>query len=78
MARLWLLVWRQRRPLPNSPKKNIQGIIQWGAGGSTDTVARAITPHAEKVLGGTVVMQNLTGGVGAIALNQVANGEADG
>ena len=60
------------------PEKDIQGIIQWGAGGSTDTVARAITPHAEKVLGGTVVMQNLTGGVGAIALNQVANGEADG
>lgn len=60
------------------PEKDIQGIIQWGAGGSTDTVSRAITPHAEKVLGGTVVMQNLTGGVGAIALNQVANGEADG
>ncbi|WP_435258055.1 tripartite tricarboxylate transporter substrate binding protein [Thioclava sp. FR2] len=60
------------------PEKEIQGIIQWGAGGSTDTVSRAITPHAEAVLGGTVVMQNLTGGVGAIALNQVADGEADG
>lgn len=60
------------------PDREIQGIIQWGAGGSTDTVSRAITPHAEKVLGGTVVMQNVTGGVGAIALNQVANGEADG
>lgn len=60
------------------PAKEIQGIIQWGAGGSTDTVSRAITPHAEKVLGGTVVMQNVTGGVGAIALNQVAEAEADG
>ena len=60
------------------PSKEIQGIIQWGAGGSTDTVMRAVTPHAEKVLGGTVVMQNVTGGVGAIALNQVANGKADG
>ncbi|MCX7646096.1 MAG: tripartite tricarboxylate transporter substrate binding protein [Rhodobacteraceae bacterium] len=60
------------------PAKEIQGIIQWGAGGSTDTVMRAVTPHAEKVLGATVVLQNVTGGVGAIALNQVAAAEADG
>jgi tripartite-type tricarboxylate transporter receptor subunit TctC len=36
------------------PTKEIQGIIQWGAGGSTDTVMRSITPHAEAALGGTV------------------------
>lgn len=60
------------------PEKEIQGIIQWGAGGSTDTVMRAVTPHAEEVLGGTVVMQNMTGGVGAIALNYAADAEADG
>ncbi|SLN48265.1 Tripartite tricarboxylate transporter family receptor [Aquimixticola soesokkakensis] len=60
------------------PTKEIQGIIQWGAGGSTDTVMRSVTPHAEEALGGTIVMQNVTGGVGAIALNQVANGDADG
>ena len=60
------------------PTKEIQGIIQWGAGGSTDTVMRSVTPHAEAVLGGTVVMQNMTGGVGAIALNYVVDAEADG
>ena len=60
------------------PTKEIQGVIQWGAGGSTDTVMRSVTPHAEKVLGGTVVMQNMTGGVGAIALNYVADQQADG
>lgn len=64
--------------LAEYPEKGIQGIIQWGAGGSTDTVARAMTPHAEKALGGTIVLQNVTGGVGAIGLNQVANAEADG
>ena len=64
--------------LADYPEKEIQGIIQWGAGGSTDTVMRAVTPHAEEVLGGTVVMQNVTGGVGAIALNNVANAKADG
>ena len=60
------------------PDKEIQGIIQWGAGGSTDLVMRAITPHAEDVLGSKVVMQNVTGGVGAIALNRVADAPADG
>lgn len=60
------------------PTKEIQGIIQWGAGGSTDTVMRSVTPHAEKALGGSIVMQNMTGGVGAIALNYVADAQADG
>lgn len=60
------------------PTKEIQGIIQWGAGGSTDTVMRSVTPHAEEVLGGTVVLQNMTGAVGAIALNYVADADADG
>lgn len=60
------------------PEREIQGIIQWGAGGSTDTVMRSVTPHAEEALGGTIVMQNMTGAVGAIALNHVAESEADG
>ena len=60
------------------PTKEIQGIIQWGAGGSTDTVMRSVTPHAEEALGGTVVMQNMTGAVGAIALNYVVDAESDG
>lgn len=60
------------------PAKDIQGIIQWGAGGSTDTVMRSVTPHAEEALGGTIVMQNMTGAVGAIALNHVAGAAADG
>lgn len=60
------------------PEKEIQGIIQWGAGGSTDTVMRSVTPHAEAALGGQIVMQNMTGAVGAIALNHVAGSGADG
>lgn len=60
------------------PEKQIQGIIQWGAGGSTDTVMRSVTPHAEKALGGKIVMQNMTGGVGAIALKYASAQKADG
>ncbi|WP_290701055.1 tripartite tricarboxylate transporter substrate binding protein [Amphritea sp.] len=60
------------------PKKDIQGVIQWGAGGSTDTVMRSVTPHAEKELGVDIVMTNRTGGVGAIATKFVYAKKADG
>lgn len=60
------------------PNKDLQGIIQWGAGGSTDVVMRAVTPHAEEVLGADVVMTNRTGGVGAIATKFVQAQPADG
>ena len=39
---------------------------------------RSVTPHAEAELGAKVVLQNVTGGAGAIALNQVAGASADG
>ncbi|MEO1104861.1 MAG: tripartite tricarboxylate transporter substrate binding protein, partial [Pseudomonadota bacterium] len=49
--------------LAEYPEKDIQGVIQWGAGGSTDSVMRAVTPHAEEALGEDIIMQNMTGGV---------------
>ncbi len=64
--------------LAEFPEKDIQGIIQWGAGGSTDVVMRAVTPHAEEVLGEDIVMTNRTGGVGAIATKFVMAQPADG
>jgi len=60
------------------PTKDIQGIIQWGAGGSTDTVMRAITPHVEKELGKSIILSNRTGGVGVIATRFVESRRADG
>lgn len=68
-------------PLPalaEFPEKDLQGIIQWGAGGSTDVVMRAVTPHAEEVLGASIVLTNRTGGVGAIATKFVQVQDADG
>lgn len=64
--------------LAEYPEKDINGIIQWGAGGSMDLVSRAATPHAEEVLGTSIVMQNMTGGVGAIAMKYVLQQPADG
>ncbi len=60
------------------PVKDITGIIQWGAGGTTDIVSRAITPHVEKILGKSIVLQNRPGATGAIATQFVATAPADG
>lgn len=60
------------------PEKDIQGIIQWGAGGSTDSVMRSVTPYAENELGVDVIMTNRSGGVGAIATKYVYSQKTDG
>ena len=43
----------------------------WGAGGATDVVSRAVTPHAEQALGKKIVLVNKPGGTGAISTNFV-------
>jgi tripartite-type tricarboxylate transporter receptor subunit TctC len=60
------------------PTKDIMGVIQWGAGGATDNVARALTPYVEKALGKQIVLQNKTGATGAVGMQWVANQPADG
>ena len=60
------------------PPRDLTGIIMWGAGGATDVVARALTPHVEAALGAKIVLQNRPGGVGAIATQAVHAAPADG
>lgn len=60
------------------PAKDIQGVIPWGAGGSTDTVMRSVVPHVEKALGADIVITNRPGGVGVIATKYVESRKSDG
>lgn len=60
------------------PDRNIQGVIQWGAGGSTDTVTRTVTKLAEKHLGEEIVLVNKPGGTGVIATTYVNSRPSDG
>src|SRR3989339_1337826 len=60
------------------PTKDLMGVIQWGAGGATDNVARAVTPYVEKILGKKIVLQNKTGATGAVGLQFVHNQPSDG
>ena len=60
------------------PAQNISGIIQWGAGGGTDSLMRPLGTLAEKELGVSIVMENKTGGTGSIATQYVYDQAADG
>lgn len=60
------------------PEREVLGVVMWGAGGATDTVARAVNPAAEKALGKPVVVLNKSGGAGAISTAYVNAAPADG
>jgi len=60
------------------PEREILGVVMWGAGGATDTVARAVNPAAEEALGKPIVVLNKSGGAGAISTAFVNAAPADG
>jgi tripartite-type tricarboxylate transporter receptor subunit TctC len=60
------------------PERDITAVIQWGAGGGTDVAMRGYAPYAEEVLGKKLVLQNKTGGAGAIGANFVLQQPSDG
>jgi tripartite-type tricarboxylate transporter receptor subunit TctC len=62
----------------NYPERDITAIIQWGAGGGTDVAMRGYAPYAEEVLGKKIVLQNRTGGAGAVGAAFVLQQPADG
>lgn len=60
------------------PKKPINVIVPWGAGGDSDLTSRVWADAMEKELGTPVVVINKTGGGGVIGTTFVANAKKDG
>lgn len=60
------------------PTQNINGIVQWGAGGGTDSLMRPLAALAEKKLGASIVIQNMTGATGSVATQYVHDAKSDG
>ena len=58
--------------------KNVNAIVQWGAGGGTDSLMRPLAQLAEKELGTSIVVQNMPGATGSIATQYVFDAAADG
>ena len=60
------------------PTKPVNLIVPFAAGGPTDVVARRLAEAMSKPLGGTVVVENVVGAGGNIAVNKVAKSAPDG
>ena len=60
------------------PDKAITIVCPWGAGGGTDRVVRALAAELEKILGQPVIVENRTGGDGAVGHGYGARARPDG
>jgi tripartite-type tricarboxylate transporter receptor subunit TctC len=60
------------------PSEEIRLLVPYAAGGPTDLTARAYGASLEEQLGQTVVVENLPGGSGAIATQELITAEPDG
>lgn len=62
----------------NFPNKSINMIVGYGAGGSTDIFARLVAKYLEQKWNVSVVVNNVTGGSGAVGFTQALQQTADG
>ena len=60
------------------PSRPITMIVPFAAGGTSDVIARTVAEQMTSALGQTVVIENVGGAGGSIALARVARAEADG
>src|SRR3954463_11274349 len=60
------------------PSRPITVVVPFSAGGPTDTLARIIAERMRVPLGQTVIVENVTGASGSIAVARVARAAADG
>lgn len=60
------------------PTKPIKMVVAFGAGGSTDTMARIFAKYAEKYAGERVIVMNKPGAGGELGWTFLANSKADG
>jgi tripartite-type tricarboxylate transporter receptor subunit TctC len=62
----------------NYPSRDITFIVPYGPGGSTDPIARQYTSQMEKLLGGSINVENKPGGTATIGTGIVVRAKPDG
>jgi len=60
------------------PERPITMIVPFAAGGPTDAIARIVGEHMSKVLGQTVIIENVTGAGGTTGITRGMQAAADG
>jgi tripartite-type tricarboxylate transporter receptor subunit TctC len=74
-AALWCTGAAAAGPFPTRP---VTLIVPYGAGGSLDTLARIVSERMRLSLGQPVVIENITGASGSIAVGRAVRAEPDG
>lgn len=75
---LWLFTSAPSAQSANFPQQPVRIIVPFAAGGAPDTVARLLGQVAGTELGQRVIVENITGGAGNIAMQAGARAEPDG
>lgn len=78
LASIQVFAAGNEEPKIDWPKKTIQIIAPFAAGGDTDFNARVYAMYLSKELGVNVVVSNVTGGGGAIGTRKVLDSKPDG
>jgi tripartite-type tricarboxylate transporter receptor subunit TctC len=60
------------------PTQEITVLVPYTAGGPTDLAARTMGAHLEKALGQPVIVENVPGAAGSVAMNELVASEPDG
>ena len=77
-AALAALAFAMSAQAQDFPKHPLTMIVPFAAGGTSDVIARAVAEEMGKALGQPVVIENVAGAGGSIALARAARAEADG
>lgn len=60
------------------PESGLRVIVPYAPGGTSDNVARAVTPALERILGTSITIENIGGGGGVIGVTRLAAEKPDG
>ena len=60
------------------PDRTVTLLVNFGAGGGTDSVARVFQPAFEKAMGETVVIKNVAGASGTVGVAELASSKSNG
>ena len=77
-AAAWACVVPAALAADNYPSRPIKLIVPFGAGGSTDIVARLLADKMGPILGQAVVIENKGGAGGSIGAAEIARSAPDG
>src|SRR4051812_5177264 len=76
MAALWAM--GNTAQAQGYPERSVTGVVPFPAGGPSDVVARIVADQMGKVLGQTLVIENVGGAGGTLGSSRVAAAAPDG